>query len=245
MARAPDLCPCSHAPVATRRQLCRALDHTPSLAVRIQPLRSVMVVVSVGHAGWWAAVGWCPLGGCQRSSDSAWVTVWASNSAGVEVGGVAEPDPLQHVFVAWMGGVGHRSGEVGVAPDAPAVLRRGGASSAAAAWIADRAVRVENLFHQDIVFPVAEVVGVSDRAACRGGDLLQRDRRLRTMAEFSIGDAELAVWVLEDVQVAAVPAKLDLNDARWPTRGSAVRRPGRWPGSGARRAATGTEPAGH
>jgi hypothetical protein len=32
---------------------------------------------------------------------------------------------------------------------------------------------VENLFHQDIVFPVvAEVVGVADRAACRGGDLL-------------------------------------------------------------------------
>ena len=115
---------------------------------------------------------------------------------GVEVGGVAEPEPLQHVVVAWMGGVGQGLGEVGVAPDAAAVLRRGCASSAGAAWIAERAVPVENLFHHDIVFPVvAEVVGVADRAACRGGDLLQRDRRLGTMAEFGVGDAELAVGV--------------------------------------------------
>jgi hypothetical protein len=33
------------------------------------------------------------------------------------------------------------------------------------------------------------------------------------MAEFGIGDAELAVRGLEDVQVAAVPGKRDLNEA--------------------------------
>src|SRR5947199_10824922 len=73
---------------------------------------------------------------------------------GVEVGGVAEPEPLQHVFVAWMGGVGQGLGEVGVAPDAAAVLRRGCTTSAGAAWIADRAVPIENLFHHDIVLLV-------------------------------------------------------------------------------------------
>src|SRR5207344_3292033 len=42
------------------------------------------------------------------------------------LGGVAEPEPVQHVVVAWVGGVGQGLGEVGVAPDAAAVLRRGG-----------------------------------------------------------------------------------------------------------------------
>jgi hypothetical protein len=56
--------------------------------------------------------------GCQRSSDSAWVTVGVE-LCGVEVGGVAESEPLQQVFVAWMGGVGQGLGEVGVAQMPP------------------------------------------------------------------------------------------------------------------------------
>src|SRR4051795_2079965 len=117
--------------------------------------------------------GWCPVGGVSAQFGQCLGHRVGVELCGVEVGGVAEPEPLQHVCVAWMGGVGQGFGEVGVAPDAAAVLGRGGASSAGAAWIADRAVPVENLLHHDIVFPVvAGVVGVLGRAACGGGGLV-------------------------------------------------------------------------
>ena len=53
--------------------------------------------------GWWAAVG-ARSAGCQRSSDSAWVTVWASNSAGSK--SAASLSPSHSSMSSWPGWVG-------------------------------------------------------------------------------------------------------------------------------------------
>src|SRR6266511_130128 len=112
-------------------------------------------------------------------------------SVGVEVGGIVESQPLQPVLVFRVVGIVEGLHKLGVAPDAAAVLRRGGASPTGAARIGRRLVAVEDLLNQDVVFPVvAEVVGVAQLAVHRRGVLLQRHRRLSAVSQVGGGGAE-------------------------------------------------------
>jgi len=121
------------------------------------------------------------------------------------------------LIVLLVGGVLQHLHELGVAPDAAAVVGRGGTPPTRAPRVPRRLVVVEYLLHQDVVVPVvAEVVGVAQRAVQRGGDLLQRHRCFRAATQVGVGGTETAVGGFEDVQVAVVPAECDLDDGVQP-----------------------------
>src|SRR4029077_11290813 len=126
-------------------------------------------------------------------------------------------EPLQPVFVLLVGGVPQNLHELGVAPDAAAVVGRGGTPPPRATRVPRGLVMVENLLHPDVVVPVvAEIVGVAQLAVDRGGDLFQRHRLFRAVTQVGGGGPETAVGGFEDVQVAVVPAECDLDDGVQP-----------------------------
>jgi hypothetical protein len=96
---------------------------------------------------------------------------------GVEIAGVIEAEPLQHVLVIIVIWVGERFLQVRVAPRAAAVLRRAGALTSQADWSRAGRQRLpragqQGLFQCDEVVPVvAEVVGVADIASSTAGPL--------------------------------------------------------------------------
>lgn len=104
------------------------------------------------------------------------VDVVGRDGGGVEFAGVVEAEPLEHVLVFVVGGVGEDLPEVGVAPGAAAVLGRAGSLGGDQCGVVGVGIGVEQVFDGDLVLPVvAEVVGVAEASADVGefveGDL--------------------------------------------------------------------------
>src|SRR6266581_3675839 len=88
----------------------------------LQPAPNMIDLMAVRTPAGWAADGAASAQGGQRSAHRCGVEPVRG-----EVAGVIQAQPLQPVLVLWMIGIGHDLHKLGVAPDAAAVLRRGGA----------------------------------------------------------------------------------------------------------------------
>jgi hypothetical protein len=66
-----------------------------------------------------------------------------SDGVGVEVGGVVEAEPVEHLVVLFVAGVGEDLFEFGVSPGAAAVLWWAGSLCGDEGWVVDVGVDVE------------------------------------------------------------------------------------------------------
>ena len=140
------------------------------------------------------------------------VDVLGGDGGGVELAGVVEAQPPEHLLVFVVVGVGEDAPEVRVSPGAAAVLWRAGALGDDQDRVGDVRVGVEQVFDDDLVLPVvAEVVGVAE-ASAEVDELAECDLALVAEPELGIGVAELLLAEGEHVHVVVLPAERCLED---------------------------------
>jgi hypothetical protein len=103
------------------------------------------------------------------------VDVVAGYGGGVELAGVLQAEPFEHLLVLLVVGVGEDRFEVGVSPGATAVFRRARSLRGDEDRVVGVGVGVQQIFDEYFVLPVvAEVIGVSE-ASADVGELVECD----------------------------------------------------------------------
>lgn len=114
--------------------------------------------------------------------------VVGSDGGGIEFGGTVEAQPVKHVLVLFVAGIGEDVFEFGVSPGAAAVLWWAGSLRGNQDGVVGLGIEVEQFFDDDLVLPViAEVIGVAESVVDAADQLAESDLPLVDEPELGSG----------------------------------------------------------